>query len=54
MAKKGSITTNSGSSVWIGGNPPYATSRPWKGQIGEISLYDRALTKTEIFELARD
>jgi hypothetical protein len=54
MAKKGSITTNSESSVWIGGNPPYAKSRPWKGQIGDVSIYDRALTKAEISELARD
>jgi hypothetical protein len=54
MAKKGSITTNSGSSVWIGGNPPYAKSRPWKGQIGDVSIYDRPLTKAEISELVRD
>jgi hypothetical protein len=54
MAKQGSITTNSGSSLWIGSNPPHATSRPWKGQIGDVGLYDHALTKAEISELARD
>ena len=51
-AKQGSITTNSKSSVWIGGNPPSATSRPWKGHIGDVRIYSYAMTHAEISKLA--
>ena len=51
-AKQGRITTNSKSTVWIGGNPPSATSRPWKGHIGDVRIYSYAMTGTEISELA--
>jgi hypothetical protein len=51
-AKQGSITTNSRSSVWIGGNPPSAVSRPWKGHIGDVRIYSYAMTSTEISKLA--
>ena len=54
VAKKGSITTNSGSSVWIGGNPPNAKSRSWEGWIDYVSLYSYALTKAEIVRLANE
>jgi Concanavalin A-like lectin/glucanases superfamily len=53
MAKSGSITTNSNASVWLGSNPPNASSRPWKGQIDDVSIYSYALTKAEIAELAK-
>ena len=53
MAKSGSMTTNSNAPVWIGGNSPSASARPWKGQIDEVSLYNYALTKGEIAELAK-
>jgi hypothetical protein len=52
-AKRGNITTNSKSSVWIGGNPSGATSRPWKGHIGDVRLYSYPLTNTEISRLAK-
>ena len=52
MAKNGSISQNSGVSVWIGGNPPGEASRPWDGQIDEVRIYDRALTAPEIQTLA--
>ena len=54
VAKKGSITTNSGGSVWIGGNPPDATSHPWEGWIDYVSVYSYALTKEEIVGLANE
>jgi len=52
-AKRGNITTNSQGSVWIGGNPSGATSRPWKGHIGDVRLYSYPLTNTEILRLAK-
>ncbi len=52
-AKRGNITTNSKSSVWIGGNPASATSRPWKGHIGDVRLYSYPLTNHEIRALAK-
>jgi hypothetical protein len=52
-AKRGNITTNSKSSVWIGGNPSGATSRPWKGQIGDVRLYSYPLTNAEILRLTK-
>ena len=54
VAKKGSITTNSNSSIWIGGNPPDATSHPWEGWIDYVSVYSYALTKEEIVGLANE
>ena len=54
VAKKGSITTNSNSSIWIGGNPPDATSHPWEGWIDYVSVYSYALTKEEIAGLANE
>ncbi len=51
-AKRGSITTNSKISVWVGGNPPSATSRPWKGHIGDVRIYSYAMTGAEISKLA--
>ena len=53
MSKTGNITSNSGSSVWIAGNPPAIRSRPWKGWIDYVDVYSSALTKAEIAELAR-
>jgi hypothetical protein len=47
MAATGSIST-SNASVWIGGNPPTANSRPWDGSIADINVYNRALSAAEI------
>ncbi len=51
-AKQGHITTNSKSSVWVGGNPPSATSRPWKGHIGDVRIYNYSMTNSEVSKLA--
>lgn len=53
MAKSGNMTSNSNAFVWIGGNSPGAKSRPWKGQIDDVSIYSYALTKAEIADLAK-
>ncbi|MGR9087268.1 MAG: LamG-like jellyroll fold domain-containing protein, partial [Gammaproteobacteria bacterium] len=50
-SKSGSLTTNSDISVWLGSNPPNATSRPWKGQIDDVRIYNYALTNEEILAL---
>ena len=44
----GSLTTNSGVPVWLGGNPPNGTDRPWDGLLDEVRIYDRALSVAEI------
>jgi hypothetical protein len=49
--KSGSLSTNAGVGVWIGGNPPDASSKPWDGLIDEVRIYDRALTAGEILAL---
>ena len=46
--KSGSLSTNSGVSVWIGGNPPEGSARPWDGLLDEVRIYDRALSAGEI------
>jgi hypothetical protein len=46
--KTGSLTTNAAVPVWVGGNPPNATERPWDGVIDEVRIYDRALSAAEI------
>jgi len=50
-SKSGSLSTNPGVGVWIGGNPPLASSKPWDGLIDEVRIYDRALTPGEILAL---
>jgi hypothetical protein len=47
MAATGSISTNN-ASLWIGGNPPAANSRPWDGSIADVKVYNRALSASEI------
>jgi len=51
LAKTGSIiidpfTDDQG--VWIGGNPEVAVSRPWKGLISDVRVYQKALTEEEL------
>lgn len=46
--KRGLITTNPAAPVWIGGNPPNATSHPWQGQIRDVQIYNQALTDKAI------
>ncbi len=51
-AKSGVIDTNPAVAMWVGGNPPSPTIRPWDGKIDEVRLYDGALTLPEIQVLA--
>ena len=46
--KIGTLTPNGAVAVWIGGNPPNGTDRPWEGMLDEVRIYDRALSATEI------
>lgn len=48
LGKTGSLTGNPSVPVWIGGNPPGSTERPWAGGIDEVRIYDRALSVGEI------
>ncbi len=50
-AKTGSLSGDPGVGVWIGGNPPVASAKPWDGEIDEVRIYDRALTAGEILAL---
>jgi hypothetical protein len=52
LAKTGSIndpfTATTSQGVWIGGNPEVAISRPWKGLISDVRVYQKALTGEEL------
>jgi hypothetical protein len=50
-AKSGPLTGDAAVPVWIGGNPTEATSKPWRGAIDEVRVYDRALTAGELAAL---
>jgi hypothetical protein len=50
---KGSITTAYNVPLWIGGNPSGATSRPWRGHIGNVSIYNYAMTTSQVLELIK-
>ncbi|MBW2256992.1 MAG: LamG domain-containing protein, partial [Deltaproteobacteria bacterium] len=49
--KTGALSTNATVGVWIGSNPPLASSKPWDGLIDEVRIYDRALTAADILSL---
>ena len=53
MSKKGNITNNKNASAWIGDNPPRVGTRPWKGNIGDVRVYDYPMTNSEVFKLVR-
>ncbi len=48
MAKTGGIDSNNVVETWVGGNPNNATSRPWKGLIADVRIYQKALTVEEV------
>ena len=50
LAKTGSIDVDpfTDQGVWIGGNPEVAVSRPWKGLISDVRIYQKALTEEEL------
>ncbi|MFW5703888.1 MAG: LamG-like jellyroll fold domain-containing protein [Patescibacteria group bacterium] len=50
-SKSGSLSTNNTVPVWIGNNP--TNDRPFDGKIDELAIYDRALSATEIQQLAQ-
>ena len=53
LAKSGHITANKNASAWIGDNPPHAGDRPWKGNVGDVRVYNYPMTNSEVFELVR-
>ncbi len=52
IAKNGVIDVNAGLPLWVGGNPPGPTVRPWDGLVDDVRLYDRALTLQDVQTLA--
>jgi hypothetical protein len=48
MAKSGTVAVNDLIPVWVGNNPPSASSRPFKGVIDEVRVYNRALSQADI------
>ena len=50
-AKTGSIDTNNSVKAWIGSNPNSATSRPWKGTLSDVRIYQQALTGNNIVDV---
>ena len=51
IGKAGSLTPNAAVPVWIGGNPPSSSERPWDGLLDEVRIYNRALSVGEIQNL---
>ena len=50
-SKSGIISQDPSVPVWIGGNPTEPGSKPWRGRIDDVRVYDRALTATELADL---
>ncbi|MCP4203257.1 MAG: hypothetical protein GY769_15140 [bacterium] len=50
-AKTGSLSVSPAVPVWIGGNPTEPTSKPWKGRLDDVRVYDRALSASELAAL---
>lgn len=51
MPKNSGIRSSNSAQVWIGGTPPTATNRPWKGCIDEVAVFSRNLSAAEIGQL---
>jgi hypothetical protein len=51
--KSGSISGGK-AKVWIGGSPVKPSSRPWKGRIDEVKVYNSALSKYQIVKLSNE
>ena len=47
-AKSGALSQNPAVPVWIGGNPTEPTSKPWRGRLDDVRIYDRALSADEL------
>ena len=52
LAKTGRLDVNPSIQAWIGGNPPRAAQKPFRGRIDEVCIYRRALTAAEIATLS--
>ncbi len=52
LSKTGPLASNPAAPFWIGGNPSVATARPWDGKIGDVRVYNRALSAEEVQALA--
>ena len=48
LAKTGAVDRNATIPVWVGSNPPEATSKPFHGVIDEVKIYTRALSASEL------
>ncbi|MEE9446094.1 MAG: LamG-like jellyroll fold domain-containing protein, partial [Cocleimonas sp.] len=48
LTKIGNIDVNNSVDVWIGDNPSVAGTRPWKGVISDVRIYQTALTEIEV------
>lgn len=53
-SKSGELTANNLVPVWIGANPAEPARVPWKGNIDDLRIYDRALSAEEIFDAATE
>lgn len=51
-AKTGALATDASVVVAIGNQPPGAGNRPFAGQIDELQIYNRALTRAQIAEIS--
>ena len=51
LAKTGSIDSNNTVEAWIGGNPTVANSRPWKGSLANVRIYQKSLTPAEVITI---
>ena len=49
--KSGTMSQNPAVPVWIGGNPTEPTSKPWRGRLDDVRIYDRALSAAELAAL---
>jgi hypothetical protein len=48
IPKSGALSQDPNVQVWIGGNPTEPTSKPWRGRIDEVRIYERALSAAEL------
>lgn len=53
QAKTGPLATAAEVPIWIGGNPPRATDRPFDGLIDDVRIYSAALSQSEMEDLVR-
>jgi len=47
-AKSGALTAGPAVDVWLGGNPPDPTAKPWSGELDDVRVWNRALAVGEL------